>query len=121
MPYFTLFLNFTPDESTPSNEFSPIVGGVRSDPSSAPTIFTALEQQLGLKLESIRGPQGYVVIDRAVKPPSQWTCMRLERTPERSTDTRLKCSTAFGAAWHDFHLPANDGNPCWRPVTKIFG
>jgi len=37
-------------------------------PSSAPSIFTALQETLGLRLESIKGPVDSLVIDHAEKP-----------------------------------------------------
>lgn len=36
--------------------------------SSGPTLFTAVQEQLGLKLESTKGPVQIIVIDRAEKP-----------------------------------------------------
>ena len=44
---------------------------VASDPagvSRAPSIFTAIEEQLGLRLQPSRAPQGFIVIDRVERP-----------------------------------------------------
>lgn len=53
---FDFNLDYAPDEVAPSD------GG------SAPSIFTALQEQLGLRLEARKGPVEVVVIDHADKP-----------------------------------------------------
>ncbi len=57
---FDLRLEFALDES---------VGEHPSDDTmAAPSIFTALQQQLGLKLESTKGPGEILIIDSVEKP-----------------------------------------------------
>ena len=41
----------------------------KSDP-SGPSLFTAIQQQPGLRLESTKAPSGFLVIDQVEKPPS---------------------------------------------------
>ena len=60
-------LDFTPD-SGPCRAAGDSQRGSAVDPSGAPSIYTAVQQQLGLKLESSRGPVELLVIDRVEKP-----------------------------------------------------
>ncbi len=58
---FDLDLDFAPE---------PVGGAVSADApaSDAPSIFTAVQEQLGLKLESTKGPVEVLVIDRVERP-----------------------------------------------------
>jgi uncharacterized protein (TIGR03435 family) len=60
-------LTYTPEPTQHVPGASPPEGAPPLD-SNAPSIFTALQEQLGLKLESTRGPVAVLVIDNAEKP-----------------------------------------------------
>lgn len=51
---FSYMVNYAPDNATPDDD--------------RPSLFTAIEQQLGLRLESSKGPVEFLVIDHAEKP-----------------------------------------------------
>lgn len=67
---FNIHLEFGLDESVKPGAFG---GGRAADPpppdiEKGPSIFTALEQQLGLKVEKIKGPHEFLVIDHIENP-----------------------------------------------------
>jgi uncharacterized protein (TIGR03435 family) len=64
---FHLQLSYVPDDSTIRLQDLP---GVPPPPADGPAIFTALQEQLGLKLESAKGPVEVLVIDH-VETPSE--------------------------------------------------
>jgi uncharacterized protein (TIGR03435 family) len=61
---FDFHLEFAPDETTPTLKS----WLAAADPSGGPSIFTAIQQQLGLKLESAKGPREFLVIDSIERP-----------------------------------------------------
>lgn len=58
---YDLTLNWTPDALTSSDSAAP-------GNDNGPSIFTALQEQLGLKLESTKGPVPVLVIDHVERP-----------------------------------------------------
>ena len=74
--YFDVRLQFAP-ETAPGNPLGPggppLPGGPPIGPTGAtdpqgPSIFTAIQEQLGLKLDSTKGPVDVIVIDSVQKP-----------------------------------------------------
>jgi uncharacterized protein (TIGR03435 family) len=65
---FSFRLQFVADEAT--NRFPLPAGGAPTATASdsGPSIFTALEEQLGLKLESTKGPAQFLIIESVERP-----------------------------------------------------
>ncbi len=66
-------LNWTPDDAPPPMAGGPEGGPPRNDSANqsdaaGPALFTALQEQLGLKLESQKGPVDVIVIDHIEAP-----------------------------------------------------
>lgn len=61
---FDLELTWTPDQMPPG----PLPPGLPPIDPSGPSLFTAVQEQLGLKLESTTGPVEVLVIERAERP-----------------------------------------------------
>jgi uncharacterized protein (TIGR03435 family) len=57
---YELTLDWAPDNAAAAN-----------DPTAGPSLFTALQEQLGLRLDSTKGPVEMLVIDRAERTPTE--------------------------------------------------
>jgi bla regulator protein BlaR1 len=70
--HYTFKLQWTPDPGQSAGKFAgpPLPGAETPPPSdpNGPSIFTAIQEQLGLRLESQKGPVDLIVIDRVEKP-----------------------------------------------------
>jgi uncharacterized protein (TIGR03435 family) len=64
---FDFKLQWTPDPGQPGVPLPPGVEGPPPADPNGPSIFTAIQEQLGLRLESQRGPVDILVIDRVAK------------------------------------------------------
>jgi len=62
---FDLRLDFFPDETTPALP-APPPGAAPLD--SSPSILTAIQQQLGLRLESAKGSVEVIIVDHVERP-----------------------------------------------------
>jgi bla regulator protein blaR1 len=61
-------LDFTPDSGPCRVAADTQTGSAAADPPVLPSLYTALQQQLGLKLESSKGPEEILIIDRVERP-----------------------------------------------------
>jgi uncharacterized protein (TIGR03435 family) len=61
---FDFHLDFAPDDTSASRH----PDGGAADPAGGPSLFTALQEQLGLRLDPTRGPAEFLVIDRVERP-----------------------------------------------------
>ena len=61
-------LTWTPDAGMPTGSGGPAGAAAPAPDESAPSIFTAVQEQLGLKLEATRGPVDVIVVDHIEKP-----------------------------------------------------
>jgi uncharacterized protein (TIGR03435 family) len=64
---FNIRLEYAPDEHTPGPDKRGPARTESAEP-NAPSIFQALEQQVGLKLEPTKGPQTAIVVDHVERP-----------------------------------------------------
>ena len=65
---YDITLKYTPDENQLAMMTTPGVPPAAPADTSGPSLFTALQEQLGLKLEPQKAPVEIFVIDRAAKP-----------------------------------------------------
>ena len=65
---FDIKLEYAPGAEQAPGPFGPNPDAPLPPPVDGPSIFTAIQEQLGLKLESAKGPVEVVVIDTAQKP-----------------------------------------------------
>jgi uncharacterized protein (TIGR03435 family) len=67
---FSLHLEFAIDDALAGlpDPVGPDASGQPADPAARPTIRTALQEQLGLKLEASKGPDDVFVIDHVERP-----------------------------------------------------
>jgi uncharacterized protein (TIGR03435 family) len=68
---FDFHMEFTPDQSTTGLNSMRGPNGplfTPSDPTGGPSVFTAIQEQLGLKLEATKGPREFIVVDHVEKP-----------------------------------------------------
>jgi uncharacterized protein (TIGR03435 family) len=65
---FNFRLEFVPDPHMSGQAVAGGRGGDAGNPDAGPDLFVALQEQVGLKLSSAKGPESYLIIDHVEKP-----------------------------------------------------
>ena len=67
---FDFHIDFAPDDTSPffQSRLQALPDTGASDPSGGPSIFTALREQLGLKLDPVQAPREFLMIDSIERP-----------------------------------------------------
>jgi uncharacterized protein (TIGR03435 family) len=67
---FDFHIEFAPDDTSPffQSRLQALPDTGASDPSGGPSIFTALREQLGLKLDPVEAPREFLMIDSIQRP-----------------------------------------------------
>jgi bla regulator protein BlaR1 len=65
---FNFHLEFTPDPNMPAQNLPTGRGADVANPDPGPNLFVALQEQIGLKLSSGKGPVSFLIIDHVEKP-----------------------------------------------------
>ena len=67
---FDFHIEFAPDDTSPffQSRLQALPDTGASDPSGGPSIFTALREQLGLKLDPVEAPREFLMIDSIARP-----------------------------------------------------
>jgi uncharacterized protein (TIGR03435 family) len=75
---YDVTLKWTPDAGTAFINSG--TEGTAPPPDSGPSIFTAIQEQLGLKLESTKGPVQVLVIDHVEMPSEKLASLGFSKT-----------------------------------------
>lgn len=68
---YSITMYWTPATTEPGGQQFPTDTGAASDPEAPPSIFRAIEQQLGLRLQPTKSDRAVVVVETALRTPTE--------------------------------------------------